>query len=65
MTHHEQLFIASVAAMQGLLSDPTELKRVRRGGRILSCSESVAVIAVRHAKSLLKEIEQATQTHET
>jgi len=55
---NEQRRMIACFAMMGLLADPEEVKCVERNGKRLSCSKSVAVLAVQHANDLLEEIER-------
>lgn len=55
----DRMAMAAFCAM-GILSDPSDLPKVVRKGRKLTCSKSVAVLVVRQADDILKELD-ATQ----
>ena len=48
----------AVSAMNGILSDPTDLPRLKRKGKKLSCAQSVAVRSVQMADALIKELQR-------
>lgn len=55
--HREQNRILIAAfAMMGILADSTDLPKVRRNGKKLSCRDSVSYLAVKQADSLMKEL---------
>lgn len=56
MNKQELLFVASVAAMQGLLADPTD--NADEVGPGETCTEAVARIAVDHAQALVNELQK-------
>ena len=56
MNKQELLLVASVAAMQGLLSDPED--HADEVGPGETCPEAVARLAVDHAKALVNELQK-------
>lgn len=55
MTATDRLLLVAFCAM-GILSDPRDLPRLRRRGKKLSCSQSVAARAVKQADDIIKEL---------
>lgn len=56
----EKLYIRAYAGycIIGILSDPEELPRVKRNGKKMSCTDSVSALAVRQAKSIVRELKR-------